>query len=744
MKVALFPSKTRPQGEQQDLSWDQFCSLHLIQHTARNDKDGALFSTAIYPDNMVQRADMNVVAAWGLVGDIDNSVGKGNDAQRSAEPTLPEDIEHNLDGYAYAVYSTYSHKPGWPKWRLVLPLSRPLLPGEFRSAWDGLHAMLARDKNIDPTSCELSRSFFLPSCPSDMAEHSFRRVFDGELMTPEELFKYADFEPSSTVVPFFNANSRERPQSAGRNDSLKSIAVAMLERGEPLNDVICEVERTDRDTHTPPLFTDASEGYRADSVSGALKFVSSVLWSINTRRAREGQPALTPGLRASLAYDAAQLIANSRKDKRQEPEILKHCVGAPPSELLRLPGVLGELVTYINAAAPKPQPIFAITTALTIGSVVLGRRWNAEPFDNFSSLFFLNIGRSGSGKEFARKVIHDVLRAAGLSKLVGPGGYASEAAVLSALLQKPVHVAIMDEFGMMLSSAQNDQQSHARTALKKGMEAWGTVNSTLDVHQLSTLSVNASMAKDMSERRIERPAMTWIGMSTPDEFYGALTDSSLVNGFLNRFIVVETHIGRQAYAGKGNRPVPVSVVEWCKRARSFGAGNLSSFEAAADMVPETCVVSMTDGAIRAWTDFGAKCNKRADELEGKGMADMVMRDAEKVMRVALILAVSDNMDIPRITEAHLAWAVMFVEYYSNQLIEAALSRMSGGKFDAACNKVGEFIAKQGKPVGKKQLSQFCWAYRGLRKMERVEALQNLEDADVIARTDDGGYVSIKK
>lgn len=740
MKVALFPSKTRPQGEQQDLSWAEFCNLHLVQHTARNDKDGALFSTAIYPDNRVQRADMNVVAVWGLVGDIDNSVGKGNDAQPSAEPTLPEDVEHNLDGYAYAVYSTYSHKPGWPKWRLVLPLSRPLLPGEFRAAWDGLHSLLARDKNIDPTSCELSRSFFLPSCPSDMVEHAFHRVFTGELMTPEELFKYADFEPSSTIVPFVNGNSRERAQSVGRNDTLKNVAVAMLERGEPFAEVISEVERTDRDTHNPPLFTDASEGFRADATSGAIKFVSSVLWSINTRRAREGTAPLAPGLRAAPVFDAAQFLVNSKKGKADASPITKHLVGAPSSELLKLPGVLGELVTYINATAPKPQPIFAVTTALALGSVVLGRRWCTAGFNNFSSLYFLNIGKTGSGKEYARKVVHDVLRQSKLAHLLGPGGYSSEAAVLSALLHKPVHIAIMDEFGMMLASTQNDQGSHARTALKKGMEAWGAVGSVLDVHQLSTLSANASVSKDMSDRRIERPAMTWIGMSTPEEFYGALTDSSLVNGFLNRFIVTETHIGRQEYGGSGESPVPACVIDWCKRARAAGVGNLSAVEAGADLVPECSTVALDAKAITAWRKFEARCNRRADELDVKGMGDMVMRDAEKVLRVAMIIAVSENIETPRITVAHVEWASKFIEHYSDQLIDAAAARMSGGKFDASCNKIGEFIRTKGAPVGKKALLQFCWSYRGLRKMERVEALQTLEDSGVIRRMDDGSYV----
>jgi hypothetical protein len=412
-------------------------------------------------------------------------------------------------------------------------------------------------------------------------------------------------------------------------------------------------------------------------------------------------------------------------------------VVAPPSaELLRLPGVLGDLVEYINATAPKPQPLFAVTTALAIGSVVLGRRWCTAGFENFSSLYFLNVGKSGSGKEYARKVAHDVLRASKLSHLMGPGGYASESAMLSALLHKPTHIALMDEFGLMLASANTEAGAHKRTALTMGMKAWGSVNGTVDVHALSTLGAPASAARELSERRIERPAMTWLGMSTPEELYGALTDASLVNGFLNRFIVVETHIGRQEYGGAGTCPVPERVVDWCQRARTVGAGNLASVEASADMLPETVTVPMDDAAIRAWRAFERECNTRANELDSSGMGEMVMRDAEKVLRLALILAVSSNIDAPRVAASHVEWSAGFVRYFSAQLIEAAAARMSGGKFDAACNRIAEFIEKQDGPVTKKQLAQYCWAYRGLRKNERVEALQALEESDRIHRLAD--------
>ena len=41
---------------------------------------------------------------------------------------------------------------------------------------------------------------------------------------------------------------------------------------------------------------------------------------------------------------------------------------------------------------------------------------------------------------------------------------------------------------------------------------------------------------------IQSPAISILGLSTPDEFHGALQGESVANGFLNRFLVLDFNL----------------------------------------------------------------------------------------------------------------------------------------------------------------------------------------------------------
>ncbi len=120
-----------------------------------------------------------------------------------------------------------------------------------------------------------------------------------------------------------------------------------------------------------------------------------------------------------------------------------------PKHLLSIPGKLQHAVDYFSATARMNQPQFAVQTALAIGSVVLGRNYTTDE-DNYTALYLICIGESGSGKEHARRVITKVFKEADRFEFVGPREYTSEAAISGELLYRPRHIAIFDEIGRYL------------------------------------------------------------------------------------------------------------------------------------------------------------------------------------------------------------------------------------------------------------------------------------------------------
>jgi hypothetical protein len=191
-----------------------------------------------------------------------------------------------------------------------------------------------------------------------------------------------------------------------------------------------------------------------------------------------------------------------------------------PEHLLSVPGILQDVVNYYTTTAIKPQPQFAVQAAIAFGSVAMGRRWVTDQ-RNFSSLYFLNIGETGSGKEHTKTVLEDLLEQSGLDDLIGPAGYTSGSGVISALTKKPVHVSVIDELGRQLKAAAAKGMQHKADAITSIMEVFGRQDGTLRQAGYATNTMKSADAEKL-EKVIKRPSLTLVGMSTPSEFLQAI------------------------------------------------------------------------------------------------------------------------------------------------------------------------------------------------------------------------------
>lgn len=366
--------------------------------------------------------------------------------------------------------------------------------------------------------------------------------------------------------------------------------------------------------------------------------------------------------------------------------------GAIPKRLLTVPGVLGDAVTYSAKTAIKSQPQFDVQTALAIGSVAMGRRFVTDS-RNMSSLYFLNVGKTGSGKEHANTVIEDVLEAAGCLHLRGPNGYTSSAGVLSSLKDKPSHVAVIDEFGSMLASASAKGNQHKKDALTIMMEAWGRQTRTLRNVGYSTMQMTEQQKKSI-QVEIRNPSLTIIGMTTPETFYDAIGSKDVASGFLNRILIVESKRPREMSRTPEYIDVPRPLAEWVARvssAQGEGAGNLSDQGAEAPPVP--VVVPFTGAARQLLRDYESSIISRQNATNNTTAADMMNRSREIAMRLSLIVAVSMGED--EISEIAAQWAIDYVDFYLTQTLDVMDVRISEGDTDGLRKATADAIKQAG-------------------------------------------------
>ncbi len=396
---------------------------------------------------------------------------------------------------------------------------------------------------------------------------------------------------------------------------------------------------------------------------------------------------------------------------------------APPTapRLFTLPGVLGQVEAWVNATSRKPQPAFALQTAIAFGSIVLGRRYVTAQ-RNWPSLYLLNIGKSASGKEHAKWALEHLLDACGLAKLIGPAGYTSDSGVLSSLHRQPAHLAVIDEFGKVLEAASVKHGARAASTLRALMEVWGRCDGTLRPQGYSTFGMSGQDADRLAEKSIVNPALTLLGMTTPDTFFDVIGSAAARDGFLNRFLIVESDIGRQPGQSVHSLPVPQAVIDWAKEHQEprnlLEAANLPGVAANARIVP------FSAGATLAFAAFERRCLELMDQHDAHGLPEMFGRTCETAMRLGLILALGNNESCISRSIAELA--IDYVEHHAVRTATRLKDSVADSDFEALKLQVLACIRKAGSlGLTERELNQRARRFRAIPQRQQVEVLNSL-------------------
>lgn len=392
-----------------------------------------------------------------------------------------------------------------------------------------------------------------------------------------------------------------------------------------------------------------------------------------------------------------------------------------PEHLLSVPGRLADAVSYYRTTAPKDQPQFAVQMALALGATVMGRRWITD-MDNMSSLYFVNVGKSAAGKEHVKKALERCLEAAQLEHLIGPSGYTSAAGVMSALREQPNHISIIDELGRVLASTQAQGNYHKADAQTLLMEVWGRQTSTLRPQGYSTGTLSKDQKTELS-RVVRHPSLTLMTMTTPSTFYESLSQRYVSDGFLGRFLVVESHIGRQ----KG-RPVKTGqepseqLVEWLKDCATARSSDLDSNSA--ETPPSPVRVPFSPACDAMLSDLDGEMIEEMDLHERYGMEAMFGRTKEIAHRLALIVARSCGHE--QIQPDDLQWAMDYATFYARRTVAALRKTMADGPFEATCKAVYAKIEAAGsKGVTERELSRSVRPFANMEPRRRKEVLEAL-------------------
>jgi hypothetical protein len=139
-------------------TWIQFESFiyKLSERPMEGKKDAELISPAVYQDGTT-RSNKNVLgwAGWAAV-DVDDHEFSGN---------LKDELIRTYGKYNFICYSTASSKDGFPKFRLVFPITKTVKRDSIKHFWFALNSEL--DSIGDKQTKDLSRMYYVPATYND-------------------------------------------------------------------------------------------------------------------------------------------------------------------------------------------------------------------------------------------------------------------------------------------------------------------------------------------------------------------------------------------------------------------------------------------------------------------------------------------------------------------------------------------------------------------------------------------------
>jgi hypothetical protein len=668
------------------------------------------------------RHDGNVLSVSGIEVDYDG------------EAITPEEACATLEQQQLRaiIYTSYSHRVDKPRWRALFPLHRPIQPEgrlAFAEAINGMfRGVIASESGV------LSQSYFFGKKPN--SDYQVFVTFDD----PEEgscLDDLDDWYTWRTPFPRTAAEKTETVDGLFRtSDETAKIAedaLATLLSGEDVhgsaNHLVGRwVAKGLSDAEIRQIM--ATLAGQVAMVRGSERATALVGDELERSISGARQKGYTPPT-ADLSVLLATLNAQSpRKKARAAAPVADDPV---PDHLLQIPGVLGMGAQWLLANSKKPQPVYAVQAMLALGATVLGRRYRTD-HDNWPSLFLPVLGLSATGKESIKFGIEQVLTESGLESLIGPGKYTSDSGLLSSLLHQPSHVCISDEFGKILESAADPNNTGTRSMLRMMMEVWGRCDGVLRPVGYATAGMTKEAIESLNARVVYKPAMTFVGLATPESFYDALTRGSLIDGFINRMLIVECKESRKPSVFREKTSVPTLLIAWCKARAPSGfivQGEFHPLNDPANIEPSNVItIPFSAEALQRIIAFDAWCIEQMNELQADGLAEMYGRTNEISMRLALIVALS--CDSKTIELEHLDWAIGYVAYWTREMVQQARVRVSDGAMDAAMKDVERVLKKVGEPgLSMRELRQRSRKMAVLPLRGQVDVLQMLKADHVV-------------
>ncbi|PWC98022.1 hypothetical protein TSO5_03585, partial [Azospirillum sp. TSO5] len=388
-------------------------------------------------------------------------------------------------------------------------------------------------------------------------------------------------------------------------------------------------------------------------------------------------------------------------------------------------GLLRDIRDHIVASAIYPQPELALAASLAIVGTAMGRRYTFGS-NIRANLYLLGIAPSGSGKGHVLGQVEQILEDAKLGNCLGGMAPASGAAVNSRIVDHPVTIYAIDEFGMFLKAALD---SKAPPHMREVVNVWT---------QLYTKSAGRYSEKDRADRKaaaprvVQHPHLTVFGVTAETHVWSGLNTAALTDGSIARFMVFES---REDYpypvfepkSGATPPGIAAALRTVYDRGGDPNAGNLAGVnaETAPSMRPVSSVLAAEAMFREAMVWEWQNRKKHA----ASGMASIYGRFVEQAKKLAFIHAVGRDPYRATVEEIDAQWGLDLASMLIDHVVRRASENVAENEQERRVKTVLKLIREA--PGGKLPMNELTRRTQGISTRDRRDIIDVLAQSGQI-------------
>ena len=341
--------------------------------------------------------------------------------------------------------------------------------------------------------------------------------------------------------------------------------------------------------------------------------------------------------------------------------------GAPP-------GLVGQITRYVGRSLSYKMPNIALAAALSAvsrmnnrQSVVVAPNGRKTPLN----LYILLTAQSGSGKESTRTFLNDLGHTVAEEDLISKSP-ASAQALARMLSARPgtsllLHV---DEYGKRLSYANSGSGAHDNAVNALLLELFAL--------PLGTYSGKTYAKEKDDVKSAKLPYVSVLAVTTIEPLADALSDASIYDGTLNRFLYFPQPNKLVRNAKQDFGEIPSGIVKHCRRLWEGSSETAALAETfAIREAPNTITIHghpfraicMTDDASALLEQFDRSLDVIKERGGPRGM--LAARATELAVRVSGVVALGCASDLDHLTldQEHVEYGIALIQYSMAEMLE---------------------------------------------------------------------------